>query len=82
MAKGKLEQELSELKQLLANGLRIKFETTTKEKEFLEEQLQAGGAHGRSSRTTSTRWRWRTTSSTGRTRASTGATSWAPTSTR
>ena len=26
-----------------ANGERIKFETTTKEKEFLEEQLQAGG---------------------------------------
>ena len=35
--------ELAELKQLLANGVRIKFETTTKEKEFLEEQLQAGG---------------------------------------
>ena len=43
MAKGKLELELSELKKLLANGLRIKFETTTKEKEFLEEQLRAGG---------------------------------------
>jgi hypothetical protein len=42
MAKGKLEFELGELKRLLANGLRIKFETTTKEKEFLEEQLQAG----------------------------------------
>jgi hypothetical protein len=43
MAKGKLESELAELKKLLANGLRIKFETTTKEKEFLEEQLKAGG---------------------------------------
>jgi tetratricopeptide (TPR) repeat protein len=43
MAKGKLESELVSLKQLLANGLRIKFETTTKEKEFLEEQLKAGG---------------------------------------
>ncbi|HLL04705.1 MAG TPA: adventurous gliding motility protein GltC [Myxococcaceae bacterium] len=43
MAKGKLETELLALKQLLANGLRIKFETTTKEKEFLEEQLKAGG---------------------------------------
>jgi tetratricopeptide (TPR) repeat protein len=43
MAKGKLETELAALKQLLANGLRIKFETVTKEKEFLEEQLKAGG---------------------------------------
>ena len=43
MAKGKLETELGALKQLLANGLRIKFETTSKEKEFLEEQLKAGG---------------------------------------
>lgn len=43
MAKGKLEFELSELKKLLGNGLRIRFETTSKEKEFLEEQLQAGG---------------------------------------
>jgi tetratricopeptide (TPR) repeat protein len=43
MAKGKLESELAELKKLLTNGLRIKFETTGKEKEFLEEQLRAGG---------------------------------------
>jgi tetratricopeptide (TPR) repeat protein len=43
MSKGKLETELLALKQLLANGLRIKFETTSKEKEFLEEQLKAGG---------------------------------------
>ena len=43
MAKAKLEQEQAELRTLLANGERIKFETTTKEKEFLEEQLQAGG---------------------------------------
>ncbi|HEX8435542.1 adventurous gliding motility protein GltC [Archangium sp.] len=44
MAKGKLEGELVALKQLLANGLRIKFETVSKEKEFLEEQLKAGGS--------------------------------------
>jgi len=43
MAKGKLESELAALKQLLANGLRIKFETVSKEKDFLEEQLKAGG---------------------------------------
>ncbi|HVP62755.1 MAG TPA: adventurous gliding motility protein GltC [Myxococcaceae bacterium] len=43
MAKAKLEQEQNELRTLLGNGERIKFETTTKEKEFLEEQLQAGG---------------------------------------
>lgn len=43
MSKGKLEFELEQLKQFLANGLRIKFETTSKEKEFLEEQLKAGG---------------------------------------
>ncbi len=43
MAKGKLETELVALKQLLANGLRIKFETVSKEKDFLEEQLKAGG---------------------------------------
>jgi tetratricopeptide (TPR) repeat protein len=43
MAKAKLEQEQGELRTLLGNGERIKFETTTKEKEFLEEQLQAGG---------------------------------------
>jgi len=42
MAKGKLEFELGEIKKLLTNGLRIKFETTTKEKEFLEEQLREG----------------------------------------
>ncbi len=43
MAKSKLDAELGALKRLLADGLRIKFETTTKEKEFLEEQLKAGG---------------------------------------
>lgn len=43
MARAKLEQEQTELRTLLGNGERIKFETTTKEKEFLEEQLQAGG---------------------------------------
>jgi tetratricopeptide (TPR) repeat protein len=43
MAQGKLQFELGELKRLLADGLRIKFETTTKEKEFLEQQLQSDG---------------------------------------
>jgi hypothetical protein len=43
MAKGKLSFELEELTRLLGNGERIKFETTTQEKEFLEEQLQEGG---------------------------------------
>jgi len=43
MAKGKLGFELGALKTLRANGLRIKFETTSKEKDFLEQMLQAGG---------------------------------------
>jgi tetratricopeptide (TPR) repeat protein len=43
MAKGKLATELGALKTLRANGLRIKFETTSKEKDFLEETLKAGG---------------------------------------
>ncbi|HZH03328.1 MAG TPA: adventurous gliding motility protein GltC [Myxococcaceae bacterium] len=43
MAKGKLEFELGELKKMLANGERIKFETSTKEKEFLELQLTSDG---------------------------------------
>lgn len=43
MAKGKLITELNALKTLRANGLRIKFETTSKEKDFLEQMLQAGG---------------------------------------
>ncbi|MBX5482517.1 MAG: adventurous gliding motility protein GltC [Myxococcaceae bacterium] len=43
MAKGKLQYELGQLNDLLGKGLRIKFETTEKEKEFLEEQLQSGG---------------------------------------
>jgi hypothetical protein len=42
MARSKLDFELSELKKLLANALRIKFETSTKEKEFLEKQLELG----------------------------------------
>ena len=41
MAKGKLE--LENLKRLLGDALRIRFETTNREKEFLEAQLQAGG---------------------------------------
>lgn len=43
MAKAKLDFENGQLKTLRANGLRIKFETTDKEKEFLTELLQAGG---------------------------------------
>lgn len=43
MAKGKLELELQALRKLLADGERIRFETTSKEKEFLEEQLRSGG---------------------------------------
>jgi hypothetical protein len=43
MAKGKLEYELGQLKTMRANGLRIKFETTSKEKDFLEAMLQSGG---------------------------------------
>jgi hypothetical protein len=43
MAKSKLAFELGALKTLRANGLRIKFETTSKEKDFLEQMLQAGG---------------------------------------
>jgi tetratricopeptide (TPR) repeat protein len=43
MAKGKLEYEVGELKRLWADGLRIKFETTDKEKQFLEAQLLAEG---------------------------------------
>lgn len=43
MARGKLEAERVALKRLLNNGLRIKFETTGKEKEFLEASLSAEG---------------------------------------
>ncbi len=43
MSKSKLEFEMGALKKLRADGLRIKFETTNKEKEFLEAQLQQGG---------------------------------------
>lgn len=43
MAKAKLDFENGQLKTLRANGLRIKFETTDREKEFLQELLQAGG---------------------------------------
>jgi outer membrane protein assembly factor BamD (BamD/ComL family) len=43
MAKAKLDFENGQLKTLRANGLRIKFETTDREKEFLQELLGAGG---------------------------------------
>jgi tetratricopeptide (TPR) repeat protein len=43
MAKSKLVFELDALKTLRANGLRIKFETNAKEKDFLEQQLQSNG---------------------------------------
>lgn len=43
MAKGKLDFELGQLKTMRGNGIRIHYETTSKEKDFLEEQLGAGG---------------------------------------
>ena len=43
MAKSKLEFELGALKTLRANGLRIKFETNAKEKDFLESSLGPEG---------------------------------------
>lgn len=43
MAKTKLDFENGQLKTLRANGLRIKFETTDKEKEFLQALLASGG---------------------------------------
>jgi hypothetical protein len=41
MAKNKLEFENGQLKDLRGKGLRIKFETTAKEKDFLEQTLSA-----------------------------------------
>ncbi len=43
MASAKLYAEMEALKELIGQGLRIRFETTAREREFLEEQLQAGG---------------------------------------
>ncbi len=43
MAKGKLDFELSQLKTMRGNGIRIHYETTSKEKDFLEQQLGVGG---------------------------------------
>lgn len=43
MAKSKLEYELGQLKTMRANAYRIKYETTSKEKEFLEAMLASGG---------------------------------------
>jgi hypothetical protein len=81
MAKAKLEQEQNELRTLLGNGERIKFETTTKEKEFLEEQLQAGGR-----RAIIKKYRYSVAVNddqlTGPSRASSGETSWGRTRTR
>ncbi|HEY3447022.1 MAG TPA: adventurous gliding motility protein GltC [Myxococcales bacterium] len=45
LAKAKLEFELGQLKKLLGDGLRIKFETSTKEKEVLEEAMRGGSAN-------------------------------------
>jgi len=44
LAKAKLEFELGQLKKLLGDGLRIKFETSTKEKGVLEEAMRGGAA--------------------------------------
>lgn len=41
IAKAKLQNEYQYLTELLSQGLRIQFETTTKEKEFLESSLEA-----------------------------------------
>ncbi|MDR0966127.1 MAG: adventurous gliding motility protein GltC [Myxococcales bacterium] len=43
MAKAKLEFELGQLKGLLGQALRIKFETSTQEKKFLEEAIASQG---------------------------------------
>ena len=43
LAKGKLHFELENLRRLRVNGLRIKFETSSQEKKFLEQMLAAGG---------------------------------------
>ena len=43
IAQAKLDFELQELRTMRANGLRIKFDTVTKEKEFLEQKLTSGG---------------------------------------
>jgi len=43
MAKGKLDFELGALKVMRGNGIRIHYETTSKEKDFLEQQLGTGG---------------------------------------
>jgi tetratricopeptide (TPR) repeat protein len=43
LAKAKLEFEIGQLRELLGNALRIRFETTTQEKKFLEDQLIAKG---------------------------------------
>lgn len=44
LAKAKLEFELGQLKKLLGDGLRIKFETSSKEKEVLEQAMVGGSA--------------------------------------
>lgn len=44
LAKAKLEFELGQLKRLLGDGLRIKFETSSKEKEVLEHAMVGGEA--------------------------------------
>ena len=43
IAKAKLQHELGYLTELLSQGLRIQFETTTKEKELIESSLTGGG---------------------------------------
>jgi hypothetical protein len=43
IAKAKLQRESEYLTELLSQGLRIQFETTTKEKEFLESSLNGNG---------------------------------------
>lgn len=43
IAQAKLELELEQLRTMRSNGLRIKFDTVSKEKEFLELKLASGG---------------------------------------
>ncbi len=43
IARVKLENELADLKELLAKGLRIRFETAEREKQALEDELKEGG---------------------------------------
>ena len=55
MAKGKLEFELGQLKELLGQALRIQFETAHMEKDFLS--ATGPGREVEPDQSTTTRWR-------------------------